>query len=182
MSLNPALPDWMARLFAPFMPQVPPFEPLIPQFDTVELVSTKAGTMILPNTNYYVTQDTALKLMARFRAQRIEERAAPARSPDGGVITIAGDPGDVGKPAIERYLIFPAGSFMKDAYGNTVGSNSQQIEIEAGLLADYFVRMPETQLPPQALIIGWPPQSVTALSAAERDAWSALRRLAGFAN
>lgn len=183
-TLNSALPDWMAALLAQWLPQVPPFTPLVPEFETVELLSAHAlpGSGQILNTSYYVTQATAVQLMDRFRAQRIIEIPAPGLSSDGGVVTIAGDVADVGKPAIERHLIFPVGSFLKDAYGNIAGATPQALDIEAGLLADYFRRMPEAQLPPQVLTIGWPPQSVTALSAAERDSWAMLRQRAGFAS
>ncbi len=180
--INPAMPDWMAALFAPFLPQKSTAPPFVPAFDTVELISAHAmpGSGQILNTAYYVTRETAVALMGKFHAQRIEEHPEEVTS-DGGVVTIAGDPGDVGKPAVQRFLIFPVGSMLKDAYGNTVGATPVEIRMEAGLLANCYVRLPEADLPAQTLTIGWPPQSILALSAAERDAWAMLRAAAGFA-
>src|SRR4051812_28345176 len=97
------MPEWWLKLFAPMLPQPLPFDPFIPAFDTVQLQSLSTGNRIV-NPEYYPTLDTATKLMAKFRANHIIETSEA--TPDGAVIAIAGDPADVGKPAVERFLVF----------------------------------------------------------------------------
>jgi hypothetical protein len=178
---NPlGMPDWMYKLYFPYLPQPTGATPFVPAFETIKDVST-AGSSVLSNSLMYVTPATAQALAAKFGANHIEERVDESTPLDSH--TTISEPGadqsDVGQQAKQRILIFTAGAAMRNNNGDIIGAAKTDFEINAGMLASSYFLEPEANFPETISMIGWPPSPVKVLSNAERDAWAKLRVLAG---
>ena len=110
----------------PFDPQAPmpaatantPAAPFVPEFNTnVQVVSAMGGAWPL-NPAYFATKETAQYFADKFGTGEVVEK------PYGGT------GGPYAATAVEYHIVLPNGA-----------------TVNAGLLADYYVRMPEAQFP-----------------------------------
>ncbi len=144
-----------------------------PTFENVNVVTqtTKGPWVNLANNTYFATEETAQELARKFGAARVEYRESIQNL--GGNYLYA-DGALKGTPAIIRVLVFVQGSILKDNAGQIEGRVTQQFEINAGWLADYYRRIPEKQFPAYISVYGNPPVETHYLSLAEQYVWRVL--------
>lgn len=92
--------------------------PYVPTFEPQAYIQSGPYRNML-NMKYFATEQTALEMMERFGAERIEERPYPA---------LMGNDGTDAAP--QRILAWADG-----------------LKMNAGVMADYFIRNPEDQFP-----------------------------------
>jgi hypothetical protein len=102
-------------------PLLPP--PFVPTFRRATVKSSQGGEWPV-NEQYFATPETALEIMRRTGAMMLIEKPAGG---SGGTFQVTFEDG---KPAIELHVAFSGG-----------------LTINAGMLAGYYVRMPEDKFP-----------------------------------
>lgn len=155
---------------SPFPPKiVTPAQYIVPEFEKVNVITqTIFGPRVVPaNDTYFATLKTAQDVAARFGGARVEEREAIQNLGANYLYTD-------GKPAVVRVVIFSPGTVLKNNTGDVAEIVKTQFEVNAGLLADYFRRMPEKQFPPYVTVWGNPGVELHYLSLAEQYVWRVL--------
>ncbi len=123
-------------------------------------------------------EKTATAVAQRFGIDHFNIR--PTQNNRGGsYVYVKGD--KAGQNAVYRVLVFLPGAALKDEAGDVRGRVSAAFEVNAGVLADYFRRMPEKNLPATTFIYGNPPVTYYRLSTAEQFAWRLLSDISKYA-
>lgn len=146
------------------------FVPLVPTFENVRSVTNMSnGQQIINQANdkYFATEETAQAVAKRFGASRVEYRESIQNLGANYLYTN-------GTAAIVRVLIFSPGAVLEDNTGRAVAIVSKQFEVNAGVIADYFRRMPEKTNPAYTSIFGSPPVETHYLALAELYVWQML--------
>lgn len=118
------------------------------------------------NPKYFVTDATALVLLVKFGAERIELEDAIWNL---GAHYVEQTEDGVGKRAVYRILVFKPGTILRDAHGEIFTRTRVEIRVNAGDLADEYTRAPEKDFPAQSF-----PGQKPFLSNAEQGAWKLL--------
>lgn len=143
----------------------------VPSFESVDVYSPLSNVPQNANPRYFATDETAKVVMEKFGATNIE--LAPAINNIGGLYILNKGP-FAGQGAVYRMLVFPIGTLLRDAGGNIAGAVQAEFRINAGILADEYVRNPEALFPEQHFITGYPPVQGKYLSNAEQGVWRLL--------
>jgi hypothetical protein len=159
---------WFEKLFGTCTENNP--KGFVPSFEKPFQISRLYGK-ILPkvpiNDTYYATDNTALEIARRFGGSRVflvPDPWTPDSSnwfPDG-------------TPAAQRYVVFPVGAILKNETGDPIGQVKAEFQVNAGILADYYRRIPEQKFPATDVVIGYPPVIQHRLSNAEQNVWNVL--------
>lgn len=121
-------------VFTP-VPAPAPVVPFKPGFESVETMTLPNGYVAAMNVQQYADAATAMALASMFSAAAVV-LADPAKSPF---------PGTAPSPA--RLLQFLPGASIKDkVYGSPI-TVTNPFTVNAGELAQFFLRMPEDQFP-----------------------------------
>lgn len=150
-------------------------KPFLPTFEQVQVFSPLSTQPQIANPRYFATQETAEFLSTRFGSIAVE--LAPAINNLGANYILAAGPFK-GQGAVYRMLVFPVGTFLKNGSGSVDGSVQAEFRINAGILADEYVRNPEADFPAQHFIYGYPPVEGKYLSNAEQGVWKILHQAA----
>ncbi len=145
----------------------------VPSFENVNVVvnTTRGSYIAEANNTYFADEATAQAVAKRFGALRVEYRESIQNL---GANYLYADGVNKGKAAIERVLIFGKATIIKNNVGEVAGAFTQETEINAGVLADYFRRMPEKDFPAYTQIYGQPPVETHYLALAEQYVWRVL--------
>ena len=149
--------------------------PFVPSYEDVVIYSPLSTVAQPANNTYFATADCAAALMTKFGATTVE--LAPSINNQGGQYVYRSGP-FVGQAAVYRMLVFPVGTFLKNAKGETAGSVEAEFRVNAGVLAGFYTRNPEADFPAQHSFTGYPPVPYTYLSHAEQGVWDTLTKLA----
>ncbi len=146
-----------------------------PKFEAVVFHETTYRKDIALNDTYYATAESAQVIANKFGATRVASVLDPVTM--DGYNTFTSGP-DKGKPAFQRFVVFPVGALIKDSGGNVIGQVQVTFQVNAGVLADFYRRNPERTFPSTTYVYGFPPQVYRKLSIAEQFVWSLLKDLA----